>query len=91
MPKPTVTPSTIQTYGLVTSAHRIVETVSAIRIRKPPIVGVPFLRIRWLGGPSSRIGCPSRCTERSQAIRLGPKMKLISSEVTTAPPERNVM
>ena len=38
--------------GCVRSAHSSVETVSASRIRKPPIVGVPFLRTRWLCGPS---------------------------------------
>ncbi len=60
-------------------------------MRNPPIVGVPFLVSRWLSGPSRRMGWPSRCLARSQAMTDGPRLKLRKSEVTTAPPERKVM
>ncbi len=65
--------------------------VSADRISTPPIVGVPFFSIRCRSGPSSRIGWPCRCTDRSQRISGGPRMKLTTSAVRQAAPERNVM
>jgi len=46
-PKPSVTPSTIQTKRLLGSNQSRVETVMANRISTPPMVGVPLL-LRWL-------------------------------------------
>ena len=42
-PKATVTPKTIQTKPLSSRAQSNVDSVSAARISKPPIVGVPAL------------------------------------------------
>ena len=64
--------------------------MSAKRISTPPMVGVPFFETRWVCGPSLRMGCPSRCFFLSQAMMDGPSAKLSKSDVTTAPPERNV-
>ncbi len=71
-PKPSVTPSTIHTYGLDKSAHSSVETLTASRIITPPMVGVPFLVSKCDSGPSRRIGCPSACLDFSQRMIFGP-------------------
>ncbi len=55
------------------------------------MVGVPFLLMRWLGGPSSRIGWPCFCLLRSQRIRPPPIRKLSASAVRKAAIERKVM
>ena len=54
------------------------------------MVGVPCLAAMWRAGPSSRIGCPFFCLLFSQRITAGPKMKLTTSAVMTAPPVRKV-
>ena len=54
------------------------------------MVGVPALVIRWLSGPSSRIGWPSFWIRRSQAMIQGPTTKEMTSAVSTAPPLRKV-
>ena len=53
-PNTTSTPRVIHTKRLLRSAHSRVEMAIEIRIRPPPMVGVPAL-LRWLLGPSSRI------------------------------------
>ena len=55
------------------------------------MVGVPFFSIRWRSGPSSRIGCPPRCTDFSQRMIIGPSTKAITSAVRQAAPARKVM
>jgi [acyl-carrier-protein] S-malonyltransferase len=45
---------------------------------------------RWLSGPSTRIGWPSPCFDFSQRMTKGPRMKLMTSAVITAPPLRKV-
>jgi hypothetical protein len=67
-----------------------VLTVTAIRIIRPPIVGVPFF-FMCVSGPQSRIGWPSPCLARSQRMMRGPNTKQINSAVTKAPIVRNVM
>ena len=86
-----VTNSATQTKPLLRSAHSSVEMLSASRMRKPPMVGVPRLVSRWLSGPSARIGWPPFWRARSSRISAGPTKKLSSSAVSTAPPERKVM
>ena len=72
------------------SAHSKVDTESANRIKKPPMVGVPCLATICRSGPSSRIGCPRPCLLRNQRIRGGPRMKLMIRAVITAAPVRKV-
>src|SRR3546814_5945192 len=57
----------------------------------PPIVGVPLFVRRCSGGPSVRMGCPSRCFDRSQAMTVGPSTKLTTSAANIAPPDLKVM
>ena len=57
-PKAKVTPNTVQTRRLLSSAHRSVLINVATRMSVPPIVGVPALT-RWVCGPSSRTTCPT--------------------------------
>ena len=64
--------------------------VSDSRIISPPIVGVPRLVSRWEAGPSSRIGCPLPCFDRSQSIIRGPMTKPMNSAVIIAAPERKL-
>jgi len=42
-PKPMVTARQAHTNGLVRSIHSSIDKVSAVRIKRPPIVGVPRL------------------------------------------------
>ena len=85
-----VTPSAVQTKPLVRSIHNNVAKTEAIRISRPPMVGVPCLVIRWLSGPSSRIGWPPFCRAFNSSIKTGPIMKLMTNAVMTAPPVRKV-
>ena len=55
------------------------------------MVGVPRFSIRCRSGPSLRIGWPLRCNDFSQRINGGPRMKLTTSAVRQAAPERKVM
>ena len=48
----------IQINLLERSAHNKIEIVILLKIRTPPIVGVPDFFIIWFSGPSSLIGCP---------------------------------
>ena len=59
-------------------------------IISPPMVGVPAF-LKWVCGPSARIGWPLPCRKRSEAMMRGPKMKTISADVISAPPVRKVM
>ena len=43
-------------YGLLKSAHNKVPKRIPIKIKKPPIVGVPTFLTIWSMGPSSLIG-----------------------------------
>ena len=52
------------------------------------MVGVPFL-VRWVAGPSLRIGWPCACL-RSQRISPPPIRKLSTSAVRNAAIDRNV-
>ncbi len=54
------------------------------------MVGVPAF-LKWVCGPSARIGWPLPCRSRSELMMVGPKMKTISAEVISAPPVRKVM
>jgi len=76
--------------GLARSAQSKVDTVSASRIRNPPMVGVPFF-LKCVSGPSSRIGWPRCWRLRSISITRVPNRKEISSAVSSAPPDLNVM
>ena len=48
-----VTPNTIHTYVLSRRAHRSVGRRQAVRMMRPPIVGVPAF-FRCVAGPSAR-------------------------------------
>ncbi len=54
------------------------------------MVGVPAFSMMWRCGPSLRIGWPLPCLIFSQRISAGLMRKAISSDVTTAAPERKV-
>ena len=56
-PKPSITTSTTHTYLLRRSAHSSTEAAMLVRIRAPPMVGVPALE-KCDCGPSLRIGWP---------------------------------
>ncbi len=68
-----------------------VVTTSPERIISPPMVGVPFLVMRWPWGPSSRIGWPWPWRTRSAAMMVGPKRKTNTIAVIAAPAARKVM
>ncbi len=88
MPKASVTVSTIQTNRFVRSAHRSVPAATAMRIRAPPIVGVPIFP-RCEPGPSSRTTWP---IWRAASIRIieGPTNSAIVSAVSAANMARSV-
>ena len=90
-PNPKVTNRVTQTKPFESSAHSRVEDMTANKIRKPPIVGVPFLVNKCDSGPSARIGWPAPCLLLSHAITRGPAMKLMNKAVIIAPPVRKVM
>ena len=54
-----------------------------IKLKLPPIVGVPFASICHFG-PSSLIGCPNLCLTLKYLINFGPTKKLIKIEVIKA-------
>ena len=60
------------------------------RIISPPMVGVPAF-LKWVCGPSARIGWPLPCRIRSELMIVGPNRKTSSAEVISAPPVRKVM
>ena len=78
-----------QTNGLERSIQISIDTVSAVRIISPPIVGVPRL-LRCDFGPSSRIGWPLPWRTRSILMKRGPMTMPINSAVISAAPARNV-
>ena len=84
-----VTPMHAQTNGLAKFIHSNTDSISAVRIINPPIVGVPFLA-KWLCGPSSRIGWPLPCRTRSQPMKRGPMSRPRNSAVATAAPARKL-
>jgi hypothetical protein len=59
-------------------------------IISPPMVGVPAF-LKWVCGPSARIGWPLPWRMRSASMMAGPNRKTISAEVISAPPVRKVM
>ena len=59
-------------------------------IISPPIVGVPAF-LKWVCGPSARIGWPLPCLTRSELMIVGPNRNTSSADVISAPPVRNVM
>ena len=60
-----------------------------IRMRTPPIVGVPAF-VLWACGPSSRM-CWPICSRRSRSIIHGPRTSTRKSAVRLATAVRNVM
>ncbi len=54
------------------------------------MVGVPAF-LKWVCGPSARIGCPLPCRTRSEAMMAGPKRNTTSADVKSAAPVRKVM
>ena len=87
-PKPIQVPSAIHTNRLPRSAHNRVDRAIEIKMRAPPIVGVPTL-LKWVGGPSGRI-VSLICKRPSRSIIRGPTMKQINIAVTTPQIARNV-
>jgi len=78
-----------QTFRLVRSPHRRVGTMMPVRIRRPPMVGVPALV--WCAfGPSSRMYWPI-CWRRSRSIIQGPRASTRKSAVRLARAVRTVM
>jgi len=61
-----------------------------MRMRMPPMVGVPAFSMMWRAGPSARMGWPLPCLCFSQRISMGLIRKAIINAVTTAAPERKV-
>ena len=79
----------IQTNGLRRSVHNSVVGTTAVRISRPPIVGVPCFA--WCdAGPSSRISWPI-WKWRRRRISHGPRMSETQSAVRIAIAVRNVM
>jgi hypothetical protein len=89
MPKPRVTTSTVHTYLLLRSPQSSVVMAMAIRIRTPPMVGVPDLT-RCVCGPSLRTAWPIFLAA-SQRMTRGPAAKEMSSAVIAASTVRSVM
>ena len=83
------TPKRIQIYGFAQLPHNRVDTVMAVRIREPPIVGVPFLT-RWVCGPSVRTACP-HLSAVSLRIVHGPNIRENAKAVNAAMTARNVV
>jgi len=81
--------STIQTKRFCRSAQSSVAMPREIRIRAPPMVGVPALT-RWVSGPSLRTAWPIFLAA-SQRIRLGPRTKEMVRAVMVASTARRVM
>ncbi len=54
------------------------------------MVGVPAF-LKWVCGPSARMGWPLPCLIRNESMIIGPNMNTISAEVISAPPVRKVM
>ena len=77
------------TDGLDRSIHNSSDSVSAVRIISPPIVGVPRLA-KWVCGPSSRIGWPLPCRTRSKLMKRGPMIMPITSAVISVAPARKL-
>ncbi len=59
-------------------------------IISPPIVGVPAF-LKWVCGPSARIGWPLPCRSRNELMIIGPNMKTMTAAVISAPPVLKVM
>jgi hypothetical protein len=74
---------------LVRLDHSSVETTSAKRMSRPPIVGVPAL-MKCACGPTSRMFWP---TDRRRSVRMnhGPRRNEMASAVTAAIAARKVM
>src|SRR5882724_7424146 len=87
-PNAKVTPNTIHTRRLVSSAHRRVLISVVTRISVPPIVGVPAFT-RWVCGPSSRTTWPTWWYDR-RSISHGPRSNDRPSAETVARMARNV-
>jgi hypothetical protein len=73
---------------LSSSDHNRTDTISASRISRPPIVGVPSLSL-W-SGPISRIGWPTR-SAASRRISQGPIRNVMNRAVNVAAAVRKVM
>ena len=59
-------------------------------IISPPIVGVPAF-LKWVCGPSARIGWPLPWRIRSAEMMRGPNRNTMKAEVMSDAPVRNVM
>ena len=66
------------------------EATTAASTISPPMVGVPAF-LKWVCGPSARIGWPLPCRMRSDVMMRGPKKNTNSAEVNKAAPARKVM
>ncbi len=60
------------------------------RIISPPMVGVPAF-LKWVCGPSARIGWPLPCRMRERAMISRPEHEDDQRAVIRAPPVRKVM
>ena len=67
------------------------EMIKLVKIKIPPIVGVPAFSIIWRSGPSSLIGCPTGCKEDKELITIFPNIKEKNKEVKSAPPVLKVI
>ena len=67
------------------------ETIILIKIKTPPIVGVPAFSIICLSGPSDRNGCPEGCKDAKKLIKVSPKIREKKRAVRMAPPVRKVI
>ena len=67
------------------------ETSILLKIKTPPIVGVPAFSIICLSGPSVRNGCPAGCKEDKNLIKVLPKISEKKRAVKIAPPVRKVI
>ena len=81
-----VTSSAGQMSGLLRSHQSRVAVTSAMMMRAPPMVGVPFLPA-WEAGPSSRITSPS-WRSRARRMNQGATEKVMRSAVSVASPTR---